>query len=55
MIMNSHGLKEGLRHLLDEAFTRGVKSTGLPTYGKAFADERKRAVERMLSEIFEGD
>lgn len=61
MIMNSHGLKEGLRHLPDEAFTRGFESTGEGWNGEYpgdhlddadFIESKKEAVSKMLSELF---
>lgn len=53
MIMNTTGLREGLKHLLDEAYTRGAKDAKALTFTKGFADQRKAAVEAMLKEVFE--
>ena len=53
MLMNWIGHKEGLKHLLDEAYSRGAKSAGVMVHTKSFADQKREAVEKMLTEIFE--
>lgn len=61
MLMNYVGLREGLRHLLDEAYTRGFDASGEGWNGEypgdhlgrdQFKAKRKAQVDRMLSEIF---
>ncbi len=63
MIMNYSGLRDGLRHLLDEAYERGFKVSGEgwngehpgdAEQGDYFKEIKRSAVDQMISELFPG-